>query len=176
MLKNYEKNKLSFIELKKLLNDKAPTIFSFGCGLGLDKIGADDVFKNLKYCGIDATEWAIKKTESYKEFKPKLPKTVKYDTGIYILKGKYENTVLCFFNSLFTVSENSDLDKDLTECLKNKDNFYIVCNFTINKNYHMPKEEQDFLTKLMNNLKNDFRFSKFDILDGKGIIIHGVKV
>lgn len=34
--KNYKKNKGSFVELKKIIGNKASTIFSFSCGLGLD--------------------------------------------------------------------------------------------------------------------------------------------
>lgn len=40
--RNYDKNKESFVELKKIVGNKNPTIFSFGCGLGLDYIGATE--------------------------------------------------------------------------------------------------------------------------------------
>ena len=173
--KNYEKNKESFVELKKYMGKKTPTIFSFGCGLGLDFIGATEIFGNINYWGIDDCEWAIKETETYKNFEPKLPKTIKYDVGIYMLKGKYQNLVVCFFNSLFTISNNSNLEKELVEALRRQDSFYLICDFTINNNYHMPKEEQDFLNKLINKLKSVFKFKKFDILEGRGIIIYGVK-
>ena len=36
------------IELKKVIGKKIPTIFSFGCGIGLDYIGAKDVFGEEK--------------------------------------------------------------------------------------------------------------------------------
>ena len=80
---------------------------------------------------------------------------------------------MCFCNSLFTISKNSNLEKELLEALKNQDNFYLICDYTINSNYHMPKEEQDFIDNLINKLKNHFRFKKIDILDGKGIIVYG---
>ena len=57
--------------------------------------------------------------------------------------------------------------------LKNKDNFFLICDYTINNNYHMLKEEQDFLDNLIKNLKHNFRFKQFKILDGRGIIISG---
>lgn len=174
--KNYEKNKESFVELKKLMGNKIPTIFSFGCGLGLDYVGANEVFgKDIKYYGIDECDWAIKKTDNYKDFKPKLPKTIKYKVGSYLLNGKQNNLVVCFFNSLFTISNNSNLEKELLEALKNQDNFYLVCDYTINSNYHMPKEEQDFIDNLINRLKNRFRFKKIDILESRGIIVYGVR-
>ena len=72
------------------------------------------------------------------------------------MNGKQENLVVCFFNSLFTISNNANLEKDLLEALKNQDDFYIVCDFTINSNYHMPKEEQEFIDNLIAKLKNTF--------------------
>lgn len=173
---NYIKNRESFLELKNLIKDKTPTLFSFGCGLGLEYIGATEVFgKDVKYFGIDECDWAIKSTNAYIDFEPKLPKTIKSKTGLFLLNGKQSNLVLCFFNSLFSISNNSNLDKELIQPLKNQDKFYLVCDYTINNNYHLPKEEYDFIQKLMYNLKNYFRFKKIDILDGKGIIIYGVK-
>ena len=172
--KNYDKNKQSFVELKKIMGNKNPTIFSFGCGLGLDYIGAVEVFgEKLKYYGIDECEWAIKKTNAYKNFKPKLPKTIKFDVGTFLLNGRQENLVLCFFNSLFTISSNTDLDKLLVNALRNQDEFYLLCDYTINSNYHMPKEEQDFIKKLTNKLKNIFKFKRFEFLERRGILIHG---
>lgn len=107
--KNYEKNKESFIELKKITNNSKLSIFSFGCGLGLDYVGAKEVFgDNMNYFGIDECEWKFKETKNYKNFEPKLPKTVKFDEGIFLLTATPENAVLCFFNSLFTISNNTD--------------------------------------------------------------------
>ncbi len=57
--------------------------------------------------------------------------------------------------------------------LKNKDNFFLICDYTINNNYYMLKEEQAFLDNLIKNLKHNFRFKQFKILDGRGIIISG---
>ena len=34
----------------------------------------------------------------------------------------------------------------------------------------MPKEEQDFIDKLLRKLKGIFKFKRFEILEGKGII------
>ncbi len=39
----------------------------------------------------------------------------------------------------------------------------------------MPKEEQEFIDNLIAKLKKHFRFEKFDILEGRGIIIHGAR-
>ena len=47
--KNYEKNRESFSELKKITGDKKLNIFSFGCGLGLDYVGAKEIFGNKKW-------------------------------------------------------------------------------------------------------------------------------
>lgn len=171
---NYIKNKESFNELKNIMCNKMPTIFSYGCGLGLDFVCATEIFgNNIKYYGIDDINWAIKETDNYKNFEPKLPKTIKFDVGNFLLDGIHENLVICFFNSLFTISNNSELDKILFNALKSKNDFYIVCDYTINSNFHMPKEEQDFLNKLENKLKPKFYFKHFDILDGRGIIISG---
>ncbi len=122
--KNYEKNKESFEELKKILGNRKPNIFSFGCGLGLDCVAANEVFeKGYKYYGIDNSDWKIKETENYKNFEPHLPKTMKYDDGIFFLNIFSEDIVLCFFNSLFTISNNSDLLKDLVNVLQKKEKF-----------------------------------------------------
>ena len=173
-VKNYEKNKESFQELKNIMGDNLPTIYSFGCGIGLDYLGAKEVFgQNFKYYGIDECNWAITKTENYKNFTPQLPHTLKFDVGTFLLAGKNENPIICFFNSLFTISNNTNLQKELIEMLENKDNFYIICDYKINNNYHMPKVEQDFLKSLIQKLKNRFNFKRFEILDGKGIIIYG---
>lgn len=172
--KNYEKNKGSFIELKRVLGNRKPNIVSFGCGLGLDFVCAKEVFnESFNYYGIDECDWAIKKTDNYKNFMPKLPKTVKFDDGILFLNILKENVVLCFFNSLFTISNNTNLDEELFKALQKMNNFYIVCDYTINSNLHMPKEEQDFLKKMKNKLRGQFRFKQYEILNGSGIIISG---
>lgn len=170
--KNYSKNKESFEELKKIMGQSTPTIFSFGCGIGLDYIGAVEVFGNtVKYYGIENGCWAITTTENYKNFVPKLPNTINFNVGNFLLGAKQNNLVLCFFNSLFTISENTNLDKILINNLKNQDGFYLVCDYTINKNYYMPRTEQEFIDKLLNKLKSNFKFNCFEILGGKGIIV-----
>lgn len=169
---NYEKNKESFIELKKIIGEVAPNIFSFGCGLGLDYVGAVEVFgDNVKYYGIDECNWAIRETANYKNFQPKLPKTVKFAEGMFLLKMVQGSVVLCFFNSLFTIANNTDLENELVNALQGKNNFYLVCDYTINNNFHMPKEEVDFINKLIYRFKENFKFKRFEILDGKGIIV-----
>lgn len=174
--KNYIKNKESYVELKKIMRSKTPTIFSFGCGIGLDYIGAREFFgHNVKYYGIDECEWAITRTNNYKNFVPKLPKTIKFDVGSFLINGRQDNLALCFFNSLFTISENTDLDKLLITALKNKDEFYLVCDYTINSNFHMPSTEQGLIDGLIKKLKAYFKINRFEILDGKGIIIGGRK-
>lgn len=176
--KNYEKNKQSFEALKELVGEKSLNIFSFGCGLGLDYLGAVDVFdgSNVNYFGIDESDWAIKDTENYKNFQPDIPRTVNFEEGLFLLTAAKRDVVLCFFNSLFTISQNTDdLISRLVEALSNKQNFYIVCDYTINNNYHMPKEEQNFLAKLLRTLSAYFSFKRFEILDGRGIIISAIK-
>ena len=169
---NYEKNKESFIELKKIIGEFAPNIFSFGCGLGLDYIGAVEVFgNNVKYYGIDECDWAIKETVNYKNFQPNLPKTVKFAEGMFLLKMVPGSVVLCFFNSLFTIANNTDLENELVNALQGKNNFYLVCDYTINNNFHMPKEEVDFINKLIQRFSGSFKFKRFEILEGKGIIL-----
>ncbi len=173
--KNYEKNKKSFAELKKINAGRKLNIFSFGCGLGLDYVGAKEVFGNdFNYYGIEECDWAIKSTDNYKNFEPRLPKTMKFDEGMFLLTATRENAVLCFFNSLFTISNNTeDLQKQLFDALQDKKNFYIVCDYTINNNYHMPKEEQDFINKLLRRLSGQFKYKRFEILSGDGIIVCG---
>lgn len=174
--KNYLKNKESLAELKNIVGAETPTIFSFGCGLGLDYIASQVIFgDNIKYFGIDEYDWAIKNTENYKNFEPSLPKTLKYKEGIMYL-GIIQNPVaLCFFNSLFTISCDEDLYNDLIRTLQNKKTFYIVCDYTINNTYHMPKVEHDFIKKLQIRLNGLFKFQKIDILDGRGIMVIGKK-
>lgn len=170
--KNFLKNRESFFNLKKIIKDATPTIFSFGCGIGLDYIGALEAFEGkIKYYGIEDCNWAITKTDVYKNFSPELPKVIKFDVGTFILNGNFSNLILCFFNSLFTISENTNLEKLLLKALKNKDSFYLVCNYTINNNFHMPTVEQAFINKLTNKLSKTFYFNRFEILDGRGIII-----
>ena len=91
------------------------------------------------------------------------------------MNGRQDNLVLCFFNSLFTISENTDLDKLLMTALKNQDGFYLVCDYTVNSNFHMPSTEQDFISSLIKKLKPYFKINCFEIIDGKGIIISGRK-
>ena len=67
---NYEKNKKSFNSLKRLTTNNKLNIFSFGCGLGFDYIGANEIFgDNFNYYGIDEGDWVIKKTNAYKKKK-----------------------------------------------------------------------------------------------------------
>jgi SAM-dependent methyltransferase len=172
---NFDKNQETFIALRKIMGEQNPSIFSFGCGLGLDYLGAIESFgERVIYHPIDECEWAIKDTDNFKNFEPKLPRrTMKYDEAIFMLRITTQNPVLCFFNSLFTISDHTNLINDLLEILKNKGKFYFVCNYTINNNFHLPSTEQDFIDNLLKKLRPSFAFKKFDILDGKGIIIAG---
>lgn len=63
----------------------------------------------------------------------------------------------------------------MLKTLKNKDKFYFVCDYTINSNFHMPTLEQHFIDKLIIKLKTNFSFNRFEILDGKDIIISAKK-
>lgn len=114
------------------------------------------------------------KTDNYKNFSPKLPKTIKFD-GTFLLNGSQDNLVLCFFNSLFTISENTDLDKLLITALKNQDEFYFVCDYTINSNFHMVAVEQEFIDNLIKKLKQHLKTKRYETLDGKGIIIKAIR-
>ena len=72
-------------------------------------------------------DWVIKKTNAYKNFTPKLSKTISYDDGMFLLNVTKENPVICFFNSLFTISIKSGstfsgaglLDTKPDECFLN---------------------------------------------------------
>lgn len=77
---------------------------------------------------------------------------------------------MCFFNSLFTISENTNLDKILITALKNQDEFYLICNYAINSNFHVSAVEHSFIDNLIRKLKPYFKIKHFEILDGKGII------
>lgn len=169
-----KKNKESFISFKDLFKIDNPKIFSFGCGIGLDGIAVKEVFSdNAKYYGIDKCEWAITKTQNYKDFQPNLPKVINYGDGILYLSIAKKDVVVCFFNSLFTISNDVNLMDDLVKALITKENFFILCDWTINSNYHLPKTEKDFLNKFCIKLSSKFTFKSFEILDGKGIIICG---
>jgi hypothetical protein len=171
--RNFEKNKTSYEELRKAAKNESLAIFSFGCGIGLDYVGAREVFgEGIQYYPIDQCKWAITKTKAFKENAPKLPnKIMGFTDAMFILRLETKVPVLCFFNSLFTISQNTDLKTELTKALSDKKKFYIVCDYTINNNYHFPSAEEEFLNDFVKSFKNKYSFKKFDILDGKGVII-----
>ena len=175
--KNYEKNRETFAELKKLMGSEKPAIFSFGCGIALDYIGAKEVFgDNGVYYPIDECEWAIKGTENFRNFKPELPKrTMSLKEGMMLLTMTPQDAIICFFNSLFTISENTDLKKQLLSALRTKKNFYFVCDYTMNANLHMASTEMEFIKNLLKQLEQQFSFKKLEILGGKGIIVLGMR-
>lgn len=123
--RNYQKNKESFVALKEKINLPFYNIFSFGCGLGFDFVAATEIFgENIKYFGIDECDWAIKNTSNYKNFRPKLPKTISLEDGLFLLNAIQENSILCFFNSLFTISNTSEFFfESIVESLNNKKKF-----------------------------------------------------
>jgi|GEM_PF-2197378 len=174
--KNFKKNKETFAELKKLMGSEKPAVFSFGCGIGLDYVGATESFgSNLTYYPIDECKWAIMETDNYKKFEPKLPKRImSLDEGMMLLTMTPRNAVVSFFNSLFSISKNTpNLKQKLIKTLQTKNNFYFVCDYTVNNNFHMPTAEQEFISELIGELKHKFSFKEIDILDDKGIIISG---
>ena len=175
--RNYEKNRDTFMELKKVMGQEKPYIFSFGCGIGLDYLGAVDAFgEKVVYYPIDECNWAIKDTDNFKNFEPQLPKkAMKLNEALSLLTMMPKTATLCFFNSLFIISDKvEDFKPKLVRALKNKSSFHFVCDYTINSNYHLASTEQEFIVELLKELK-DFSFKKIDILDGKGIIIVGKK-
>jgi hypothetical protein len=173
--KNYEKNAETFAELKQIMQNEKPLIFSFGAGIALDYIGAVESFgENVSYLPIEECKWAITKTDAYQNFEPELPKSqFSFKDGIQLLKVAQKNVVVCFFNSLFTISENTDLKEQLLSTLSNKKNFYFVCNFTINNNFHLPSTEMKFIDSLIRKLREKFIIKRHDVLGGDGVIIKG---
>ena len=174
---NYEQNRETFVQLKKIMGNETPSIFSFGCGIGLDLIGATEVFgSNGVYYPIDECEWAILKTENYRNFEPRLPKRMlNFKEGMMLLSMTTKNPVLCFFHSLYTIKKEVDLKSKLISVLKNKRSFYFVCNFTINNHFGPCLNERDFIADLMQELNKTFSLKKFEILNDRGIIISGTK-
>ena len=175
--KNFEKNRETFAELKKIMGDEKPAIFSFGCGVGLDYIGAKENFgESVVYYPIDECKWAIIDSENYKNFEPKLPKRImKFDEGMFMLSVTSTNPVLCFFNSIFSISENTNLKSKLVSVLQSKNKFYIVCNFTVSSDFHLMSVELNFIKDLLKELRPLFNFKKVDFLGDKGIIISGIR-
>jgi hypothetical protein len=173
--KNYEKNAETFSQLKTIMKGEKPTIFSFGAGIALDYIGAAENFgEAVSYLPIEECDWAITKTDAYKNFEPELPKThFGFIDGMRLLKLVQKNAVICFFNSLFTISENTDLKEKLVSALSGKTNFYFVCNYTVNNNFHLPSTEMKFIDSLLRRLRDKFTFRKYEILSGNGVIIKG---
>ncbi len=172
--KNLNKNKESFGELKKVIGDAKPSIFSFGCGIGLDCIAAKEVFgDNIKYYGIEKCNWAIKKTENCQNFEPVLPQTFNYVDGLFLLTSVSSNdVVLCFFNSLYSISQNErNLCEQFVKALQNKKSFYILCDYTVNSTYHIPRLENDLIECILKKLSPKFTFKRLPILDGKGTIV-----
>jgi hypothetical protein len=95
--KNFEKNNETFIELKKIMDEEKPSIFSFGCGLGLECFGARECFgERVIYYPIEECKWAIMDTLNYKNFEPKLPRIINFDNGMVMLEMTSQNPVLCF--------------------------------------------------------------------------------
>ncbi len=76
---------------------------------------------------------------------------------------------------IFMPSENTDLGKLIITALKNQDEFYLVCDYTINSNFHMVAVEREFIDNLIKKLRQHFKTKRYEILDGKGIIITGRK-
>ena len=74
---------------------------------------------------------------------------------------------------MFTISENTDIFDMLLNALKEKENFYLVVNYTINSNFYMPSAEMDFIDELLKKLNTRFKFKRFEILNGRGIIVRG---
>ena len=181
-LKNYgqeyfDRMKESFEELNKLNNNKL-TIFSFGCGCNLDYFAGIEVFKNnLSYIGVDNTDWAIKEIKAYKNLlKNEIKNNFKYNEGIKLLSVVPNNAVVCFFNSLNDILQNTkNLKEDLVDSLERKSNFYIVCNYTRGGNHTFAWNEECFLKSLCNKLKDRFSIKQLEILSGEGIIISGSK-
>jgi hypothetical protein len=173
--KNYEKNAETFAELKKLMQVEKPTIFSFGAGIALDYIGAVENFGEVvAYLPVEECEWAITKTDAYQSFEPPLPKNqFGFIDGMTLLKMVRKNAVICFFNSLFTISENTDLKEKLVSALSGKENFYFVCNYTMNSSFHLPSTEMKFIDSLIRKLRDTFSFKRHEVLGGDGVIIKG---
>ena len=176
--KNYQKNRETFEELRKIMGGEKPLIFSFGCGLALDHLGATEVFgDNGVFYPIDERRWAIMDTTNYKKFEPELPeRMLNFDEGMMLLGLTKDNPIICFFNSLFIISENTlGLKKQLISALETKSKFYFVCNYTMNNNLHLPSTEIEFIEDLLKGLKHKFNFKKLEILHGKGIIVLGTR-
>ncbi len=181
-LKNYgeeyfERMKESFEELAKITK-KGVTVYSFGCGCSLDYLAGKQVFgENFSYFNIDECDWAIKETKAYKNLDNKMPKeSLNFDEGINFLNIAVDNVAICFFNSLNDILNNkSDLKQILVASLKQKQNFYILCNYTHGGNHTLAWNEECFLKDLCKELKNIFLIKKLEILNGEGIIITGSK-
>ena len=155
------------------MGEEKPAIFSFGCGVGLDYLGAVEVFgEKVVYYPIDECKWAITETKNYKSFEPKLPKRfMKFDESMFMLSITQRNPVLCFFHSLYSIKKDRDLKKELVKILQSKSNFYFVCNFTINNHFGPMLNERDFIADLMQDLSKTFALKKLDILNERGILI-----
>ena len=172
---NYEQNRETFAELKKIMSGQSSAIFSFGCGIGLDSLAVKESFgENVVYHAIDEYKWAIADTSNYKNFEPKLPKRfMKFKDGISLLHMTPKSVVICFFHSLYSIKKTTDLKEELLSALIAKNNFYFVCNFTINNHFGPTLNERDFIDDLVAELSKIFAIKQFDILNDRGIIIQG---
>ena len=51
----------------------------------------------------------------------------------------------------------------------------MVCNYTIDSNFHMMTVEQQFIEIIIKKLKQHLKTKRYEILDGKGIIIKAIR-
>ena len=115
-----------YAELKKILGESSPNLFSFGCGLGIDYMGARAVFRHdMNYFGIENSPPDLKGSKACVTLKPYLPLTLNSQAGLRILEVIKENCVICFFNSFLNVLGWEDSVK-IFGLLEGKDEFHIL--------------------------------------------------
>ena len=97
-----------------------------------------------------------------------------FNEGKRFLQVAVSNVVICLFNSLNDILNNKvNLEDDFFDCLRNKQNFCILCNYTRGGNHVLAWNEECFLENLCKKLENYFSLKQLKILSGEGIIITG---
>lgn len=164
-----ERTKEGYRVLKKMLGNKKPNIFSFGCGVGADYLGANEIFNNdFNYFGIDDSCHIFRETKAFKAI-DFLPNIFSVNSGIFLLEEQSGFSVVCFFNSLSDMIKQNNQYEKIFSILTNKNEFIIIFEEVELKNSSVGFK---FLEEFSYKNRNEFEIEVVDFLVNEGIAIH----